>query len=163
MNTVHKMNAVQVPLKRLSAILCLAGLAWTAGAAHAADTSSSAQSQHQQDVATCKSGASGQPLETCLREAAAARQERERQSLTAESPEQLRQNELARCNRLPESQRATCVAKMTSPTNVQGSVQGGGVLRKKEIQVPATPATPSGAASAPTPGPTPGPTPAPAR
>lgn len=152
MNTVHKMNAVQVPLKRLFAILCVAGLAWAAGAAQAADTSSSAQSQHQQDIATCKSGASGQPLETCLREAGAARQERERQNLSAESPEQLRQNELARCNRLPESQRATCVAKMTSPTDVQGSVQGGGVLRKKEIQVPATPANPAApASSAPTP------------
>ncbi|MGN6458503.1 MAG: hypothetical protein ACTHLV_20235, partial [Achromobacter mucicolens] len=63
--------------------------------------------------------------------------------------EQLRQNELARCNRLPESQRQTCVAKMNSPTSVQGSVQGGGVLRKKEIQVPATPATPAGSAPAP--------------
>ena len=147
MNAAHKMNAVQVSLKSFSAILCLAGLAWTAGAAHAADTSATSQAQHQQDVATCKSGASGQPLETCLREAAAARQERDRQNLNAQSPEQLRQNELARCNRLPESQRQTCVAKMTSPTNVQGSVQGGGVLRKKEIQVPATPATPANPAA----------------
>ncbi|MGW9067733.1 hypothetical protein ACWGPO_26970 [Achromobacter animicus] len=147
MNTVHKMNAVQVPLKRVSAILCVAGMTWAPGAAYAADTSATSQAQHQQDVATCKSGASGQPLETCLREAAAARQERDRQNLSAESPEQLRQNELARCNRLPESQRATCVAKMTSPTNVQGSVQGGGVLRKKEIQVPATPANPATPAS----------------
>lgn len=153
MNTVHPMNAVQVPLKSLAAILCLAGLMWTAGAARAADTASTSQSQHQQDVATCKSGASGQPLETCLREAAAARQERDRQNLREDSPEQLRQNELARCNRLPESQRQTCVAKMTSPTNVQGSVQGGGVLRQKEIQVPATPNAPSG--TAPTPMPTP--------
>lgn len=148
MNTVHKMNVVQVPLKRLSAVLCL-GLVWTAGAANAADTSTTAQSKHQQDVATCKSGASGQPLETCLREAAAARQERERQNLREESPEQLRQNELARCNRLPEAQRQNCVAKMTSPTNVQGSVQGGGILRQKEIQVPATPNTPTGTAPVP--------------
>ncbi len=149
MNTVHKLNAVQVPLKRVSAMLCLAGLTWTGGVAYAADTSKTSQAQHQQDVATCKSGASGQPLETCLREAAAARQERDRQNLTAESPEQLRQNELARCNRLPEAQRQNCVSKMTSPTEVQGSVQGGGVLRKKEIQVPATPNTPAGSATTP--------------
>ena len=147
MNIVHKLNAVQVPLKRVSAILFLAGLTWATGTAYAADPGATSQAQHQQDVATCKSGASGQPLETCLREAAAARQERDRQNLSAESPEQLRQNELARCNRLPESQRQTCVAKMNSPTSVQGSVQGGGVLRKKEIQVPATPATPANPAA----------------
>lgn len=136
MNAAHKMNAVQVSLKSFSAILCLAGLAWTAGAAHAADTSATSQAQHQQDVATCKSGASGQPLETCLREAAAARQERDRQNLNAQSPEQLRQNELARCNRLPESQRQTCVAKMNSPTSVQGSVQGGAYCARKRSRCP---------------------------
>ncbi len=149
MNTVHKLNAVQVPLKRVSAMLCLAGLAWTSCAAYAAGTSSASQAQFDKDVATCKSGASGQAMETCLREAGAARQERDRQNLSAESPEQLRQNELARCNRLPEAQRQNCVAKMTSPTNVQGSVQGGGVLRQKEIQVPATPSTPAGNAATP--------------
>jgi len=149
MTTIQQMNTVQAPLKGLAAILCLAGLGWSGGIAYAADPSSTSQAQHQRDVATCQSGASGQPLETCLREAAAARQERDRQNLTAESPEQLRQNELARCNRLPEAQRENCVSKMTSPTEVQGSVQGGGVIRKKEIPVPATPNTPAGSGSTP--------------
>ncbi|KRC86196.1 hypothetical protein ASE30_04410 [Achromobacter sp. Root83] len=127
--------------KRLAATLCTAGLMLIAGAAHAADAGTSGtgtpQSRYQQDVAACKSGATGQPLQTCLREAGAAREESRRQNLNEASPEQRQQNILARCNRLPEAQRQNCVTQMTAPTNVRGSVRGGGVLRETVIQVPA--------------------------
>ncbi len=150
------MNTVPMPSKRLAAALCTAGLMLVAGAVHAADNTgaASSQSRYQQDVAACKSGATGQPLETCLREAGAARQERGRQNLREDSPDQLQQNMLARCNRLPEAQRQNCVTQMTSPTNVRGSVQGGGVLRETVIQVPADTMAPAGNAPgmAPAPG-----------
>ncbi|HAP25297.1 MAG TPA: hypothetical protein DCR74_06580, partial [Achromobacter sp.] len=74
-----------------------------AGAAQAQSSGASAQSSYQQDVAACKSGRTGQALDACLREAGAARQERSRQNLREESPEQLQQNMVARCNRLPET------------------------------------------------------------
>ena len=44
---------------------------------------------------------------------------------------------LDRCNRLPQASRQDCITQMTSPTQVRGSVQGGGVLRETVIQVPA--------------------------
>ena len=131
------MNTVPMPSKRLAAILCTAGLMLAAGAVQAQSSGASAQSSYQQDVAACKSGRTGQALDACLREAGAARQERSRQNLREESPEQLQQNMVARCNRLPETQRQNCVTQMTAPGNVRGSVQGGGVLRETVIQVPA--------------------------
>lgn len=138
------MKPVSMPSKRLAAILCTAGLMLASGAASAADTNGSSQSRYQQDVAACKSGTTGQSLDACLREAGAARQERSRQNLQEGSPDQLQQNMLARCNRLPEAQRQNCITQMTSPTNVRGSVQGGGVLRETVIQVPADTMAPAG-------------------
>ncbi|MBV5324553.1 MAG: hypothetical protein J0626_04390, partial [Rhodospirillaceae bacterium] len=116
--------------------LCAAGLMLAAGAVHAADATGrgSAQSQYQQDVAACKSGATGQDQAACMREAGAARQESGRNNLKDGSNDQLQQNMLDRCNRLPAASRQDCVTQMTSPTNVRGSVQGGGVLRETVIQ-----------------------------
>lgn len=139
------MNTRPMRTKRLAASLCTAGLMLVAGAAQAAGPApgGTPQSRYQQDVAACKSGATGQPLETCLREAGAALQESRRQNLQEASPEQRQQNILARCNRLPEAQRQNCVTQMTAPSNVRGSVQGGGVLRETVIQVPADSVPPS--------------------
>lgn len=133
------MNTRPMHTKRLAATLCAAGLMLAAGAVHAADASAgmSPQARYQQDVARCKSGDTNQARETCLREAGAALQEARRQNLREVPPDQLQQNMLARCNRLPEVQRQSCVTQMTAPTNVRGSVQGGGVLRETVIQVPA--------------------------
>lgn len=142
--------------KRLAATLCAAGLMLAAGAVHAADATGrgSAQSQYQQDVAACKSGATGQDQAACMREAGAARQESGRNNLKDGNNDQLQQNMLDRCNRLPAASRQDCVTQMTSPTNVRGSVQGGGVLRETVIQVPADTVPP--AAGAPGMAPAPG-------
>ncbi|UIP23554.1 hypothetical protein [Achromobacter deleyi] len=150
------MNTRPMHTKRLAASLCTAGLMLIAGAVQAADTTgtSTPQQRYQQDVAACRSGATGQPLDTCLREAGAALQESRRQNLKEATPEQRQQNILARCNRLPEAQRQNCVTQMTAPTNVRGSVQGGGVLRETVIQVPADSVPPASTAPgmAPAPG-----------
>ena len=150
------MNTRPMHPKRLAATLCAAGLMLAAGAVHAADATGrgSAQSQYQQDVAACKSGATGQDQAACMREAGAARQESGRNNLKDGSNDQLQQNMLDRCNRLPAASRQDCVTQMTSPTNVRGSVQGGGVLRETVIQVPADTVPP--AAGAPGMAPAPG-------
>ncbi|WAI81258.1 MULTISPECIES: hypothetical protein [Achromobacter] len=139
------MNVRPMHTKRLAASLCAAGLMLAAGAVHAADAIGRAaiQSQYEQDVANCKSGKSNQDRATCMREAGAARQEANRQNLKEGSTADYQQNMLDRCNRLPTTSRQDCITQMTSPTNVRGSVQGGGVLRETVIQVPAGTVPPS--------------------
>ncbi|MGE8619268.1 MAG: hypothetical protein ACN6O0_15710 [Achromobacter spanius] len=139
------MNVRPMHTKRLAASLCAAGLMLAAGAVHAADAIGRAaiQSQYEQDVANCKSGKSNQDRATCMQEAGAARQEANRQNLKEGSTDQHQQNMVDRCNRLPAASRQDCLTQMTSPTNVRGSVQGGGVLRETVIQVPAGTVPPS--------------------
>lgn len=151
--------------KRLAATLCAAGLMLAAGSVHAADATGrgSAQSQYQQDIAACKSGATGQDPAACMREAGAARQESGRNNLRDGSTDQLQQNMLDRCNRLPAASRQDCVTQMTTPTNVRGSVQGGGVLRETVIQVPADSVPPAAGAPGMAPAPASTPMTAPVR
>lgn len=139
------MNVRPMHTKRLAASLCAAGLMLAAGAVHAADAIGRAaiQSQYEQDVANCKSGKSNQDRATCMQEAGAARDEANRQNLKEGSTDQHQQNMVDRCNRLPAASRQDCLTQMTSPTNVRGSVQGGGVLRETVIQVPAGTVPPS--------------------
>lgn len=166
------MNVRPMHTKRLAASLCAAGLMLAAGAAQAADPIGRAgiQAQYEQDVAACKNGSTGQERTACMREAGAAREEANRQRLSDGTTDQHQQNMLDRCNRLPADSRQDCITQMTSPTQVRGSVQGGGVLRETVIQVPAgtagtvpPPPPPVGAPGmAPAPGMTP-PPPAPMR
>ncbi|WZB60606.1 hypothetical protein WJ970_22210 [Achromobacter xylosoxidans] len=132
------MNVRSISTKRLAGALCAAGLVLGAAATHAADPIGRAgiQAQYEQDVANCKKGTTGQDRSACLREAGAAREEANRQRLQEGSTSQLQQNMLDRCNRLPQASRQDCITQMTSPTQVRGSVQGGGVLRETVIQAP---------------------------
>ena len=140
------MNVRPMHTKRLAASLCAAGLMLAAGAVHAADAIGRAaiQSQYEQDVANCKSGKSNQDRATCMQEAGAARDEANRQNLKEGSADQHQQNMVDRCNRLPAASRQDCMTQMSSPTNVRGSEQGGGVLRETVIQVPAGSVPPAG-------------------
>lgn len=162
------MNVRPMHTKRLAASLCAAGLMLAAGAAQAADPIGRAgiQAQYEQDVAACKNGSTGQERTACMREAGAARQEANRQHLSDGSTDQHQQNMVERCNRLPADSRQDCITQMTSPTQVRGSVQGGGVLRETVIQVPAgtagtVPPAPPAAAPGMAPAPAMAPPPAP--
>lgn len=164
------MNVRPMHTKRLAASLCAAGLMLAAGAAQAADPIGRAgiQAQYEQDVAACKNGSTGQERTACMREAGAARQEANRQHLSDGSTDQHQQNMVERCNRLPADSRQDCITQMTSPTQVRGSVQGGGVLRETVIQVPAgtagtVPPAPPAAAPGMAPAPSMAPPPAPMR
>lgn len=131
----------------LTAFAAAATLLW-AGGAMGAD---SARAAYEQQRAVCESGASGQDRATCLREAGAALQEARRGQLTRGVDEQqLRANAAQRCERLPAERRSECMALRSSDARVQGSVEGGGIMRSITIREVGEPAPHTDAAPAPT-------------
>ena len=86
-----------------------------------------ARNDHDSQRARCLSGQSHQDRATCLREAAAAREESRRGGLTG--ADNYRANALARCERVPPADQAECRKRIEQGT-ASGSVEGGGVLRE---------------------------------
>ena len=114
----------------------LAGLASAAQPAVSSSQRASIDAQYKQEVARCNSGSTDEDRATCLKEAGAARQQALQGGL-AEGNQDYSQNALDRCKLLPAGQQATCRDLMQTPTQTQGSVGSGGVLREYEYQVPA--------------------------
>lgn len=116
-------------LTAVGALLC-------AGSAVAADmTNATPQERYRAERAACESGRTGQDRATCLQEAGAALQERQRNNLNnVQSEAQLRANAAARCDRLPPERREGCMALRGDNVQVQGSVAGGAVLRQTTIR-----------------------------
>ena len=104
-------------------------LSWAAGSAAAP----AAQQRYEQERARCLAGQSQQDRETCLREAGAALEESRRGGLATEGG--LAQNAIERCNVQPPAERAACVARIQGAGKTEGSVEGGGVIRKTETKV----------------------------
>lgn len=101
----------------------------------AADTA--AQTQYQTDVQHCNS-TPGIDKKACLHEAGAALQASRSNTLTTPSADASNRDRTQRCNALPADQRQDCLTLMDSAnTKIQGSVQGGGVLRETTITIPA--------------------------
>ncbi len=115
-------------LKRLCAIAL--AVACVPAAWSATKGSSEAQQRYQQERAHCLSGQSNQDRATCLREAAAARQEARRNRLDTGSSASLEANATARCQAQPAADRAACVARVTGAGSTQGSVEAGGLIRQ---------------------------------
>lgn len=138
----------RIKLSAIGLAFCAAGVM---GAAAPAWSASGTDAQYRDDVARCKSGASGQDQAACMREAGASLVERRRNGLS--TPADPQSNAMARCNALPADQRQDCMIQMSGQgnTTVQGSVSGGGILRETVIPVPAgTPGSgPAGAAPQP--------------
>ena len=96
----------------------------------------------EQEQAHCTaSGLQGEALQACLRDAGAAQQERNqgRANPTADEA-RLQSNALKRCDRLPADRQQECRDMMSGQQaggtlSIQGSVQGGGVLRELSIPV----------------------------
>ena len=136
-----------VPFPRnLAARPCAAGLVLGA-VPHAADPIGRAgiQAQYEQDVANCKKGTTGQDRSACLRELAPpARKPIVSACRRARRPSFSRTCWTAAIAS-PQASRQDCITQMTSPTQVRGSVQGGGVLRETVIQAPAESAPPPAA------------------
>lgn len=102
-----------------------------------AATTAEIDAQYRADVERCNRGETAQDKQTCLREAAAARDEAQRNRLT-DANTAYGQNQMQRCQSLPAGQREECMKQMSGQdTRVMGSVEGGGVLRETTITIPA--------------------------
>lgn len=111
-------------------LACATALLLCAAAPAGAD-----QSRYQQERAACLNGSSGQDRETCLREAGAALQERQRNTLT-DADRQFERNREIRCDPLPAGDREDCVRRMRGEGFVSGSVESGGIYRETRTIVP---------------------------
>ncbi|MEJ7929290.1 hypothetical protein WG922_04815 [Ramlibacter sp. AN1015] len=92
----------------------------------------------REQLQACRSGATWQARENCVREVQAAQQARRAGTLA--SAEQYTANALARCNIYREQEDVmACRGRVMGLGEVTGSVTGGGLLRQYEYLVPAEP------------------------
>lgn len=124
-------NAISLSIAALS--LSLASI----GFAHAQSTTP--QESYQEAMSYCNS-LMGEARVSCQRDAHAAHHNSHHHPMSTDK-QNLEQNRIARCNRLPESQRQLCIEHMQGKhqTQVHGSVRGGGVLRQSTIEIPGEP------------------------
>jgi hypothetical protein len=125
------------------------GIAVGSGAASAQRDSKTADTWYQTERAKCLNGPSGEDRATCLKEAGAAADAARRGQLSHRD-EDYRRNALARCDGLPAQDEKDCRARIEGApgTSTSGSVEGGGILRKRVTVVPATPGAAAASAAA---------------
>ena len=154
MTTLHAGTAtatatVARALLLLSLMTGLPGsLAWAAPPA-AASGQNGAEVRYQADRAACLGGVAGQAREACLREAAAVRAEAQSAARRPSPPQaepDYAANALARCERVPERDRAECRLMVQGHGTREGSVAEGAIMYEL-VTKSATPA--ASAASAP--------------
>lgn len=107
-------------------------------------TSSPAQveARYQAERHDCLSGRTGQARDTCLQEAAAARELALRGALdNGESLRERRLNATARCQVHPPAERASCELLALGQGTSSGSVREGGVIREIVTRTEGPPAT----------------------
>ncbi|MBT9464486.1 hypothetical protein [Hydrogenophaga sp.] len=99
-----------------------------------------AQTTYEQDRAACMRSDSQHERTSCLREAAAVRdQSKKRTPRLGDTPESRMQNAMRRCTELPPENKATCERMVRGEGTVSGSVESGGVIRELVTPVPAIP------------------------
>ena len=94
-----------------------------------------AQRIYQQEAAGCR-GSARQDRATCMREAAAARDEARRGRL-ADQGVDYSKNALQRCEALPAADRQDCMTRMQGRGTASGSVEAGGIYRESVTRQPA--------------------------
>lgn len=124
--------------RRVLAICALSAGLFSAGAFAANGSSADIEAKYRHDIERCNAGQTNQDLATCKREAGAALQEARRQRLLTHQEQSLQSNSTARCQSLPADMRGDCMTQMSQGANttIQGSVEGGGILRTTEITIP---------------------------
>lgn len=142
------MTTNHIPRRRPAAALatCLlsAGLLFGLAPIHAATQAAEAapmtpEARYRADRAACIEGRTGQDRATCLREAGAALAEARQRRLGVPAADHAA-NALARCERLPDADRADCRLRMQGLGSQKGSVAGGGILYEmvtKSVGAPA--------------------------
>jgi hypothetical protein len=132
------------------AVMALGALLICATAAAAPSGSpAAAEAQYRQERAVCTSGTSNQDRSTCMREAGAAYAEAKRGTL-GKGDVDYAKNAHARCEKLQDTERTACMARMDGQGTTSGSVAGGGIYRElvtREVG-PLVSVGPAGAASA---------------
>ena len=96
---------------------------------------SQAQSDYRQQRTRCLSGESHQPLATCLKEAGAAYEEARRGQLDSAPAADLARNATQRCAAQPPADQQACIQRIMWAGTTEGSVGGGGVIRRTETKV----------------------------
>ena len=133
------MNSVRAARMSPIAFQCAIALALAVAIAPAwgADKSglSQAQEDYRQQRTRCLSGEGNQPLATCLREAGAAYEETRRGQLDSAPASELARNATQRCAVQPPSDQQACMQRILGAGNTQGSVGGGGLIRRTETKV----------------------------
>jgi hypothetical protein len=132
----------------LSAVMMVAAPAFAATGAAKASGAQAADANYNKERAACLAGQSGQDQKTCLKEAAAAREEARRGTLRTASQEDLANNALLRCQRVAEEDRQDCRDMVMGQGTQDGSVKTGGVLKRIDRMVEQNP---TGAGAAPNP------------
>lgn len=100
---------------------------------------SQAQERYRLERAVCMNGQSNQSLQTCLREADAARAQGLKGDLD-DGGADYAANAIRRCERLPVEEREACAARMKGAGSVSGSAASGGIYRELTTTEPAKPA-----------------------
>lgn len=136
------------PVLRLSALALIAGMGAGIGlsAQAAGPAAADANAAYRQEVARCNSGQSQEDRATCLKEARNAHADAVRGRLDNGQQSSYEANAVARCDRLPPSDKADCVARMHGQGTASGSVEAGGIYRETVTEVPA-PAQPGNSTS----------------
>lgn len=118
--------------------LTLVGTLITAGASLAgpSNPAADAQARYRQEMAFCNSGQSSQALDTCRTEARNVYAEARRGGLN-DAPDQYMRNAVQRCAEFQGDERTACIARVQTPSRIEGSVEAGGILREGTITVPA--------------------------
>ncbi|MCW5296795.1 hypothetical protein [Herbaspirillum lusitanum] len=138
--TFPQQKPARTGLRNTAAALSIAaaGLLATTCAFAAGKSNAELDAQYQREKAVCTSGQSNQDKATCLREAGAAYQQARQGRLNDGQQAQYSSNALERCKALPAGDQADCQRRIENPSDVEGSVPSGGILRKDVTIVPAT-------------------------
>ncbi len=99
------------------------------------------QARYQADLAKCGQLSTPEAAANCRRDAGAAYETARKGQLESGPSDQLRRNAVQRCQNLPANLREDCLINMQQGANtqIQGSVSGGGILRRTEITIPGDP------------------------
>jgi hypothetical protein len=122
-------------LRRAAAgFCCLGAVLAPLGAVAQGTIDREAQSTFQKEAASCR-GTSRQDHATCMREAAAARDETRRGRL-ADRGANYGKNAAQRCDALPDTDRKDCLMRAQGQGKASGSVDAGGIYRETVTRTP---------------------------
>ena len=130
------MNTLRTTPRQFALTLLGSVLIANAAFAGSSNATADAQARYRQEMAVCNSGQSNQPLNICRTEARNALAEAKRGGLTDAAQDQYTRNAVNRCKEFQGDDRSACEARVLSPSRVDGSVGGGGLVRESIVIVP---------------------------